>query len=196
MDQGVIVLGNLVFADTGLSGTPTTSADNLFATVAEAASYVVAPSMELGSMDFFPLPGTCEGTPLDLSAFSDQVAWDQDFNGQSKGGHTFRGAYAGDGANPGWQLDEAIKEMGTATCGDGVVDAGEQCDDGNTVDGDNCSSICMHEENSGADSGCGCSTPGSRRSAPWSWMLLGLSALSMIRKRASPDGSATGSSGC
>jgi cysteine-rich repeat protein len=31
------------------------------------------------------------------------------------------------------------------TCGDGVVHAPEQCDDGNTVDGDGCSSLCRVE---------------------------------------------------
>ena len=31
------------------------------------------------------------------------------------------------------------------TCGDGVVHAPEQCDDGNTTDGDGCSSICRIE---------------------------------------------------
>jgi cysteine-rich repeat protein len=31
------------------------------------------------------------------------------------------------------------------TCGDGVVHAPEQCDDGNTLDGDGCSSICRVE---------------------------------------------------
>ncbi len=30
-------------------------------------------------------------------------------------------------------------------CGDGVLDAGEGCDDGNTVDGDGCSSKCRVE---------------------------------------------------
>lgn len=30
-------------------------------------------------------------------------------------------------------------------CGNGMLDAGEQCDDGNTVDGDCCSSSCLHE---------------------------------------------------
>jgi cysteine-rich repeat protein len=30
-----------------------------------------------------------------------------------------------------------------ATCGDGVVSPGEQCDDGNTVDDDNCSNACV-----------------------------------------------------
>ena len=32
-------------------------------------------------------------------------------------------------------------------CGNGVADAGEQCDDGNTADGDCCSSSCRYEEN-------------------------------------------------
>ncbi|HEX7838577.1 MAG TPA: CHAT domain-containing protein, partial [Kofleriaceae bacterium] len=33
----------------------------------------------------------------------------------------------------------------TAVCGNGTVEAGEQCDDGNTVDGDGCSSLCRAE---------------------------------------------------
>jgi len=32
-----------------------------------------------------------------------------------------------------------------AICGDGVVEPGEECDDGNTSDGDGCSSECRHE---------------------------------------------------
>jgi cysteine-rich repeat protein len=32
-----------------------------------------------------------------------------------------------------------------AICGDGIVDAGESCDDGNTNDGDGCSSTCQEE---------------------------------------------------
>ena len=31
------------------------------------------------------------------------------------------------------------------TCGNGTVDAGEGCDDGNTVDGDGCSASCQPE---------------------------------------------------
>ncbi len=31
------------------------------------------------------------------------------------------------------------------TCGDGVVEAPEECDDGNMVDGDGCSSACLNE---------------------------------------------------
>ena len=33
----------------------------------------------------------------------------------------------------------------TCCCGDGVINGGEQCDDGNTVDGDGCSSTCQIE---------------------------------------------------
>src|SRR5581483_4186400 len=33
----------------------------------------------------------------------------------------------------------------SALCGDGILDLGEQCDDGNAVDGDGCSAGCRHE---------------------------------------------------
>jgi len=36
-------------------------------------------------------------------------------------------------------------DHGAGACGDGVVDSGEQCDDGNTVSGDGCSSVCKIE---------------------------------------------------
>jgi len=44
------------------------------------------------------------------------------------------------------------------TCGDGDVDAGEQCDDGNIVNGDCCSSSCQYESAGSpcADDGNGC----------------------------------------
>jgi cysteine-rich repeat protein len=38
----------------------------------------------------------------------------------------------------------------TGMCGDGMIDFGEGCDDGNTVSGDGCSSVCLTE-----DQGCG-----------------------------------------
>jgi hypothetical protein len=63
----------------------------------------------LGEMDFYPLPDRCQGSSLDLSAFSDDTEHDRDFNSASKGGFTFRGAYAGEGTNPGWQIDAGNK---------------------------------------------------------------------------------------
>ena len=34
---------------------------------------------------------------------------------------------------------------GGGTCGNGVLDYGEECDDGNNMDGDGCSSVCIKE---------------------------------------------------
>jgi cysteine-rich repeat protein len=42
-----------------------------------------------------------------------------------------------------WLVDSAICHV--ASCGDGVVDTNEQCDDGNNVDGDGCSATCTVE---------------------------------------------------
>lgn len=36
-------------------------------------------------------------------------------------------------------------DAATAICGDGVVDTGEECDDGNTTDGDGCAADCSNE---------------------------------------------------
>jgi hypothetical protein len=44
-----------------------------------------------------------------LSAFAGELAFDRDFNGASKTSRTFRGAYAGEGVNPGWPLRAQIK---------------------------------------------------------------------------------------
>ncbi|MBO7126289.1 S8 family serine peptidase [bacterium] len=41
-------------------------------------------------------------------------------------------------------------------CGNGLIDPGEQCDDGNRIDGDGCSGYCMKESDSGSSSS-GCS---------------------------------------
>jgi hypothetical protein len=108
------VVGNLIFAGTGISGTIADKRDNLVAQVNQAASYVVAPSLTLGQMDFYPLAGKCEGSAIDMSAMKSDPAYDRDFNGASKAGFTFRGAYAGATTNPGWALSEAIKQLGAA----------------------------------------------------------------------------------
>jgi cysteine-rich repeat protein len=39
----------------------------------------------------------------------------------------------------------ALAGCGGAVCGNGKLEAGEQCDDGNLVDGDGCSSTCKYE---------------------------------------------------
>lgn len=107
--DGEAVTGNLVFAAQPISGSSINGRDNLVGSLAEAASYVARPSTELGRMDFFPQSGRVRGTPLDLSSFAGELAFDGDFNGVSKVSRTFRGVYAGEDANPGWALRAQIK---------------------------------------------------------------------------------------
>ncbi len=110
--EGDAVVGNLVFAATPIAGPIVNQSNNLVDTLANATNYVNSPSFQLGQMDFFPIPGTCRGPAIDLTGFSTDVAFDLDFNGMPKdtgSGVIFRGAYAGEGTNPGWQLQLGIK---------------------------------------------------------------------------------------
>jgi hypothetical protein len=117
MPQGIAVVGgpledslmsgNLVFAATPI--TAPVQQDNIVDTVANAGAYVVAPSLTLGSMNFFPRPGMVRGAPLDVSKYRGYSHHDRDFNGHAKDLVRFRGAYAGEGANPGWALDDTRK---------------------------------------------------------------------------------------
>jgi hypothetical protein len=107
--QDSLVTGNLILADQGFSAPA--QKDNLVDTVANADSYVNQPSFVLGSMNFFPRPGRVTGPSLDLSKFTTETDYDRDFNGTAKGLFQFRGAYAGEGTNPGWVL-RAEKKVG------------------------------------------------------------------------------------
>jgi cysteine-rich repeat protein len=42
---------------------------------------------------------------------------------------------------------DAVVSSSISTCGNGVIDPGEQCDDGNTVNGDGCNALCQVEAN-------------------------------------------------
>jgi hypothetical protein len=82
-------------------------------TLENAPKYVQAPSFEPGKMDFYPLAGKCQGPAVDLTFFETDNEYTRDFNGTSKtaskASTVFRGAYAGEGSNPGWQLHREIK---------------------------------------------------------------------------------------
>jgi len=110
--SGDAVIGNLIFASLPLAGPMTQQADNITSPPARAAAYLRAPSFEPGA-DFYPLPGKCQGPPVDLSMFHNDAGYSLDFNGtpkiQAKKAVAFRGAYAGEGENPGWQLQVGVK---------------------------------------------------------------------------------------
>jgi cysteine-rich repeat protein len=60
------------------------------------------------------------------------------------GSYGLKVEYFGGGKTaPSYVLDAKVSPPG---CGDGVLQAGEQCDDGNTVNGDGCSSTCQFEK--------------------------------------------------
>ena len=76
----------------------------------------------------------------------------------------------------GWNLDDVclVALIKYPACGDGVVDPGEQCDDGNTTSGDGCSKTCIDEPEAG---GGGCNAGGA------SGWLLCCAALARARGR-------------
>lgn len=107
------VTGNLVFASDPITGPIGRLSNNLAAPFASALGYVNLPSFELGSMDFYPRTGKCQGPTISLIPFHSDADYNLDFNGtpknKAKGAPVFRGAYSGSGTNPGWQLQAAIK---------------------------------------------------------------------------------------
>lgn len=107
------VVGNLIFAPVPMSGPVKHAVGNVGDTLAHAGEYVSAPSFDLATMDFYPQVQKCVGTPLDLQQFAAETDYALDFNGAPKDalkqGIAFRGAYAGEGKNPGWKLQSAPK---------------------------------------------------------------------------------------
>jgi hypothetical protein len=103
-----IVTGNAVFAAEPIRAT--TQLDNITDAFPSASNYLTNPAgrPEDGTLDLFPNPGKLVRTAIDTSSFNTFLAWDRDFNGVSRTG-IFRGAYAGEGQNPGWLPKLEIK---------------------------------------------------------------------------------------
>ncbi len=84
----------------------------------------------------------------------------------------------------GWALDDVcIVTVAAAACGDGALDGGEACDDGNTADGDGCSATCADEttgggEEPGDEAGC-CSS----QRDPGGAALLAMVTLGLVVRR-------------
>ncbi len=101
------VIGNAVFASTPLTGGQ--QSNNVTGTYAAASTYLNNPMAALGSgLDLYPKTGQLQGTAIDESVFSGLLDWDRDFNQRSRIA-TYRGAYSGDGVNPGWTPALAIE---------------------------------------------------------------------------------------
>jgi len=103
-----LVTGNLMFSGKGITGEYAKEANNLHVPVESAGNYVARPSLVLGEMDFYPLAGKCKGDAVDLSPFALDTDSGRDFNGTTRD-PAYRGAYSGEGKNPGWQLDKLVK---------------------------------------------------------------------------------------
>ncbi len=118
-----LVAGNAIFSPNPLSGTLPSQADNVSDAVANAGNYVVMPSKLLGQMDFYPKSGSAlSGSAIDLSSASGDQDYDRDFNGTQKS-FAYRGAYSGQGTNPGWQLADDHKPLGSSGGASGAAGA-------------------------------------------------------------------------
>lgn len=102
------VVGNAVFA----AGTPIVGgqqASNVTGSYAAASTYLNNPGGAIGAgLDLYPKAGKLSGTAIDTSIFSSLLDWNKEFNKLVRL-NTFRGAYSGEGVNPGWQPSLTIK---------------------------------------------------------------------------------------
>jgi hypothetical protein len=106
------IIANAVFAATPVSGP--NQQGNVTGSYSSAADYLVAPAAALGSLDLFPKAGQLAGTDTDLAQFGGFTDGTRDFNGETRTG-VRRGAYEGDGSNPGWRLALSIKPPAGST---------------------------------------------------------------------------------
>ena len=114
-----LTVGNMVFSDPGISSP--VQRDNIVDEYAAADSYLEAPFSELGLKSLFPLAGAAQGQNISLDGISGVHDIDLDFNGTQRG-QAFRGAYAGEGSNPGWTLARAQKDTTSDSVPGPVVD--------------------------------------------------------------------------
>lgn len=176
--QGSAAVGNVVFAATPISGAPADQRDNLTGTASQAVEHLSAPTLSLDTLDLYPKAGKCTGTAVDLTAFSADQDFDRDFNGTGRGTRVWRGAYAGDGTNPGWKVAADLKgePAGPAPWDAGVavadaaapvapdasaaVDASSATMDASAVGSDAGASKTDAGESPASGGGCGCGTAG------------------------------------
>ena len=196
-----LVTGNAIFSPAPLSGV-TGGVDNVTGAVADAASHVVSPSKILGQMDFYPKAGSkLKGAAVDLSAAKGDTDYDRDFNGTQRD-FSYRGAYQGEGTNPGWKPDATLKgttgsaggggsggsggSAGTAGSGGSAGSAGSAGSGGASSGGGAPSggapSGGAGHGGAGDDGGCGCRAAGGRPASALG-ALFALGLLGWARRR-------------
>lgn len=94
------VIGNAVFSAVPISASD--QSENITAGYESASTYMTNPFGSPGTQDFFPLAGKLTGPILDTGAYNTFTDWNRDFNGNIRGTFAYRGAYDGEGQNPGW----------------------------------------------------------------------------------------------
>lgn len=105
------VFGNAVFAGgtaVSVSSSGGSAGDNVTDTHANAAGYLASPLSAIPSLDLYPKAPMLKGSALDMSSVSTFPDWNRDFNGAVYDS-SYRGAYSGEGTNPGWLLAIAHK---------------------------------------------------------------------------------------
>ncbi len=94
------VQANAVFSDQPIAAAD--QRDNQTGGYDQAPAFLAAPHAGLGAFDAFPLPSALSGPSADTAGLSAYRGWDRDFNGQARD-WSIRGAYSGQGVNPGWK---------------------------------------------------------------------------------------------
>jgi len=100
------VVGNAIFAGTPLSAQAgVIQQSNVTESYESAKDYLLNPNGDpnTGELNLYALEDKLQGPIIDMTAFQSFSNWDADFNGDSRTG-VFRGAYAGEVQNDGWQL--------------------------------------------------------------------------------------------
>ena len=105
------VSGNAVFTagvPIAVSGAGATQADNVVDARAAASGYLNNPLAGVPGLDLYPKPGALKKSVADLGDLSSYADGKRDFNGLAYD-PAFRGAYSGEGSNPGWRLQLGVK---------------------------------------------------------------------------------------
>jgi hypothetical protein len=93
------VSANVIFASNPIMAKSQES--NSIGKKEDAVDYLVKPFAPLGTMDLYPKVKKMKSQPVDTTHFRVFKDWDIDFNGRERNAHS-RGAYGGEGINPGW----------------------------------------------------------------------------------------------